>query len=299
MITSWNEILVKNDYTISNISWVGNKGVFVCGWIGSVGVCNLMQYITISTLGNAVDFGGEACVWRQYICSACCSNGSIGLIFGGHNGSSAINNIDKFIFSANNNASAFGSLSTAKYCYACCSDGVTAVTGYYTLEYVVFSTNSNTSVWGTLLVNRSSGNNGPTSTSSKTKGFFASGGSSQSSIEYITMSTQSNGISFGNFATSRIRYVGCSSETRGIFEGSGYIEYITMDTLSNASNFGNRTIMSTTYDTGMSNGTRGVFGGGYGYHNIIDYVIISILSNAVDFGDLMFNMGYHGAASGN
>lgn len=298
MITSWNEILVK-DYTNSGTTWYGDRGMFVCGWVDGSGTQNLMQYITISTLSNSANFGGQACIRRQYICSACCSNGFIGLIFGGHNGTSAINNIDKFIFSANNNASAFGSLSAARYCYACCSDGVTAVTGYYTLEYVVFSTNSNTSAWGNLVVNRAIGNNGPTSVSSKTKGFFASGGSSQSSIEYITMSTQSNGISFGNFAASRIRYAGCSNETRGIFEGSGYIEYITMDTLSNASNFGNRTIMSTTYDTGMSNGTRGVFGGGSAYHNIIDYVIISILSNAVDFGDLMFDMGYHGATSGN
>ena len=48
-----------------------------------------------------------------------------------------------------------------------------------------------------------------------------------------------------------------------------------------------------------SNGTRGIFGGGYtpSYINVIEYVAINTLGNTADFGDLTSARGVHGSSS--
>ena len=73
------------------------------------------------------------------------------------------------------------------------------------------------------------------------------------------------------------------------------IDYITIDTPGNAIDFGDLTL--ARYGTGCStNGTRGVwFGGATGVGvgaganpvNTIDYITISTIGNAFDFGDLV------------
>ena len=50
-------------------------------------------------------------------------------------------------------------------------------------------------------------------------------------------------------------------------------------------------------NTGCSNGPRGIFAGGGGT-NVIEYVTISTLGNATDFGDLLVNLNGSGGFSG-
>ena len=85
-----------------------------------------------------------------------------------------------------------------------------------------------------------------------------------------------------------------SSATRGVVGGgegsSSYqnvIDYITIASTGNATDFGDLT-GSRGYGTGTSDGTTGVFCGGYesSYQDNIDYITIASTGNATDFGDL-------------
>jgi hypothetical protein len=74
-------------------------------------------------------------------------------------------------------------------------------------------------------------------------------------IEYITLASQGNGISFGSLSLGKEYGSGLSSSSRGIF-GAGQ----------------SAPVQALT--------------------NVIDYVTISTLGNALDFGDLINAMSY-------
>ena len=121
------------------------------------------------------------------------------------------------------------------------------------------------------------------------------------SISYINFSTFGNSINFGELSDERYRFGSCASSVRGLF-GAGLkgatpsqsatsnIEYITLASGCTAVSFG--TLTDTTNTTAScSSSTRGLWAGGYSnYRNIIDYVEINTLGNALDFGDLT-NLG--------
>lgn len=79
------------------------------------------------------------------------------------------------------------------------------------------------------------------------------------------------------------------------------IFYFDTTTPGNASDFGDLTI-GRSYITGASNGSRGVFIGGYAYpavtdpygSNVIDYVTVATTGNATDFGDINRANGQQG-----
>jgi hypothetical protein len=84
------------------------------------------------------------------------------------------------------------------------------------------------------------------------------------------------------------------SGSRGVFgggnTGSGFtnvMQYITIATTGNATDFGDLT-STAYYHTACSNGTRGVFAGGYNGsdRNVIEYITVATTGNATDFGDL-------------
>jgi len=64
------------------------------------------------------------------------------------------------------------------------------------------------------------------------------------------------------------------------------IDTINAHSLGNATDFGILSSSRGTYGGGGGNAIRGLFGGGYGYSNVIDYVTIQSEGNAIDFGDL-------------
>lgn len=82
--------------------------------------------------------------------------------------------------------------------------------------------------------------------------------------------------------------------SRGIFAG-GYtnsqyqseIRYLDIATTGTTTNFGNLTSAKGSYgDNGVSNGTRGIFGGGRGPTTAIDYITIATPGDAANFGSL-------------
>jgi len=113
-------------------------------------------------------------------------------------------------------------------------------------------------------------------------------------IDYITISTPSNAVYFGDLTTDRRNLAAASNTFRGVIGGgnsggSGLntIDYITISTLSDAADFGDLTA-ARDFLAACSNNTRGVFGGGYTTLrvNTIDYITISTLADATPFGDL-------------
>jgi hypothetical protein len=112
---------------------------------------------------------------------------------------------------------------------------------------------------------------------------------------------------FGNLIQSRYYLTACSSSVRGVFAG-GYtptptatsydvIDYVTIASTGDAQDFGNLTRSSFNLG-GLSNSTRGLFGGGTPSNSdVIDYITIATLGDAVDFGDLTVNRRPTGAAS--
>ena len=98
--------------------WYGNTAVFAGGSSGATKY-NVMQSVTISTTGNATDFG-DLTVARERL--AGCSNGDRGT-YGGGLGGSATNTIDYITFATSGNAIDFGDLTVARYGLSSCSDG--------------------------------------------------------------------------------------------------------------------------------------------------------------------------------
>lgn len=131
------------------------------------------------------------------------------------------------------------------------------------------------------------------------RGLFGGGDNpaDQSRIDYITISTLGNSISFGNLTDARTTLSACASSTRGLFCGGYYpaeaiIDFVTISSTGNATSFGNLT-QHRLYTTSLSSSTRGITAGGrssptpaQSQFNIIDYVTIASTGNSVDFGDL-------------
>ena len=137
--------------------------------------------------------------------------------------------------------------------------------------------------------------------SSRTRSFKAGGStpSMTNSIEFVTISSQGNGTNFGDLTNPKKHGSGISNSTRGVI-GPGEIpgsprhnsiDYVTMSSSGDAVDFGDSTNPNQMGSTGgLASQTRGLFCGGSIPSTpvvaTIDFITISTLSNASDFGDL-------------
>jgi len=281
-------------------------------------VFNTIDYITISTAGNATDFG-DLTVARYYVSG--CSSSTRGLFGGGITPLVTTNTIDYVTIATTGNATNFGGLSVNRYGYGSCSNStrglfgaglwMPVVTNLNTIDYVTIATTGNATDFGDLTAIRS----GVSGCSSPTRGVFGGGYEFVSQvtyniIEYVTIATTGNATDFGDLTIARSTAASCSSSTRGVFGGGGTdvaysntIDYITIATTGNATDFGDLSV-TRTYPVGSSNSTRGVFGGGsqattpvITYINTIDYITIATTGNATDFGDLSIARGDNAGCS--
>ena len=125
-------------------------------------------------------------------------------------------------------------------------------------------------------------------------------------MEYIEIATTGNSIDWGDYLHN-IRSPGnCASTTRGVWAG-GYhpaplaqMVYTIMSSQGGVSEFGNLTFSRYSL-AGASDSTRGISFGGRSASitslNIIDFVTLTTLGNANDFGDLGSNRGCGGCVS--
>ena len=289
------------------VTGASGRGVFGGGY--SPTVSSTIDYINISSTGNAISFG-VLTVSRGTL-SSCSSN--IRGVFGG-GASPYTNTIDYITIASQGNAILFGTLSTANrgYLSACSSSTRGVFGGGYrispsaienVIDYIQISTLGNALDFGDLTQARYA----LSACSSPIRGVWGGGYASPlivSTIDYITISSTGNAVNFGSLTQTRRAVTACSSPTRGIFGGGNSpslvntIDYITITSTGNASDFGDLTI-PINGSSAISSQVLGVFGGGLipSAINTLNYITISSTGNAQDFGDLTQARGYFGGCS--
>ena len=229
-------------------------------WFGaeSPSMTNRIQYITIQTTGDAIDFGDMTDQRTELGAFGSRTRGfSIGGFFGSQP-TEYTNTIDMITFASTGNATDFADAAYQRGQRASCASRTRAVTG----------------------------------------GGAFGGNQTFNNIEYFTMASQADGLDFGDLSITTRGVAACSSQTRGIFflgdnAGSSKvntIEYVTISTTGNSADFGDA-LTNARYSSGCSNSTTGLKFGGTSddFNNSIDSILISTLGNAVDFGDMIDN----------
>ena len=275
---------------------VGVRGLFAGGFISPTGTArtNIIDFITISTLGDAQDFGD-----RTHSSDTCAGAASKtrGVIAGGYAGSET--NIMEFVTIASlGDALDFGDLPSNRRNRDGCGDTVRGLFGggypqSAQIDYFTFASLGNALDFGDLTVVRY--NTG--ALSSSTRAVFAGGDESPSSpvsdvMDFVTIRTTGNATDFGNLtATGTGGQSATSNSTRGLIgiSNSNTINFITIATTGNAQDFGD-----ASHNLGSSaaagSPTRAVFAGGGQspdpLTNSMSFVEILTTGNGLDFGDL-------------
>ena len=271
------------------------RGVFMGG--GNTPRVNTIDYVTISTLGDATDFGDLSAPNYNHTGGASNTRGIIG---GGLNPTNT-NLIEYITIQSTGNTKDFGDLSSATEQIGGASNSTRCLfAGGYTTEHVntidfiTISTSGNTFDFGDLTATKRSQGG----LASPNRALFAAGGNPGVSvnIDYVTIMSTGNAVDFGDISGSggRLGNNGCSTNTRGCW-GGGYngpagtdaIQYVTIATLGNAQPFGDLSV-ATLNSGATSSSTRGVWGGGYkpAVSNTIEYITMATLGDANNFGEL-------------
>ena len=277
----WDEVLVANNSLDG-----GNRGLFGGGY--SPSNVNTIDYITISNLNNAIDFGDLSVARREV---GACSSSIRGLFAGGAN-PGRLNVIDFVTISSTGNASDFGDLSLDRYAHnSGCSNSTRGVwsngsnsaspNSTNVIDYVTIASTGNAVDFGdsTQIAFERTG------TASSTRGLWGGGSGPLNVIDYVTISTTGNAQDFGDLTTSGSGHSACANSTRAIYERAGTMGFVNIASLGNANSFG--TLTNTgTHKGSCSSSTRGIFGGGDPNTNVIEYIAILTTGNGLDFGDL-------------
>ena len=269
----------------------GTRGVYGGASGPSNNNLNTLDFITISTLGNAQDFGD---VIGNYVWTGCCSSHIRGLLMNGYNYQ---NQIQFLTFSSQGDTVDFGDTTQARHQGTSISNKIRgiAVAGthpaaYNIMDYVTISQTGNAVDFGDVLT---AGTFHGTS-ASPTRGIIAGGNvpSATNVIQFITFMTTGDAQDFGDQATAKLGARGCSNATRAVHKGDGNsMEFITIATLGNATDFGDLSTQEQGDANTCSSSVRGVFpgrsdpaGGSYAKNNI-EFITFATTGNALDFGD--------------
>ncbi len=267
---------------------------------------NTIDYFTISTLGDAVDFG-DLTAASELGCTGSSNTRALTC----HGTTSHLNSIDYITMSTTGNAVDFGDHSAIRN-NSCggnqtrmiIAGGITGsnpYTYYNTVEYVTIAATGNAVDFGDLT--KQVGD--PFSMSSPTRHVTVGGGlvsgtpGASDIIDFTTIATIGNYQDFGDLSIGGNNggKASCSSTTRGLVLGGrvggttiSEIQTLQMATLGDSKRFGDLT-QTQRFGAGTSDKTRGIRVGGYitpsnANTDTMDYVSISTEGNAVDFGNL-------------
>ena len=277
----------------------GGRGVAAGG--NNPAAIDTIEYITIPTQGNSIDFGNLTATRQSQPGGT--GSSTRGVIGGGQDGGSptTLNIIEFITFATTGNASDFGDLTAARRQPAVTGSQTRGIfsgggpSTVNTMDYVTIASTGNAVDFGDLSVARK----GAKAASSPTRSLIVGGVSSPTdlnTIDYVTTSTLGNAQDFGDTTQARYNLGAVSSKTRAVIIG-GYrsspaagvntIEYVTIATRGNAVNFGDLTeaIYAAQH---VSDSIRGVrMGGVTPLDTSMDYVNIATTGNAVDFGNLL------------
>ena len=235
------------------------------------------------------------------------------------NGDSAWNIGYWNIATAGINAASFGSMDTNKDSCGASGDrtrslfagGQDPSNNYInSIAYVTFSSLGNSIDFGDMTVQyRGWGSRGSNSTRAVFYGGNDAGSPGYTNvIEYVIVQSKGNAVDFGDRTLNG--GVSCGSSPTRTVGGGQYespartnnIDYVITASTGNAADFGDLTGARNDAQA-AANSTRSVIGGGgqdapaNDQTNIIDYITMATLGNAVDFGDLSYARQSHSAAS--
>jgi hypothetical protein len=286
--------------TSGSVTPAAPRGVFAGGET-TVPVCTI-DYITISSTGNATSFGSLSNSRKNF---SGCASSTRGLFGGNQNGGGTAGGIFYITIASTGNTTYFGQLTyggTWASDIAACNSATRGIFAGGTtqlnsgspvniIDYVTIDTTGSSTDFGDMTTTQYFF----AGCSSPTRGIFSGGSDNASLIQYITIATTGNATSFGSMTTGTARGAALSSSTRGVFIGGeaagsprNVMQYITIATTGNTTAFGNlASVISST--AGVSSSTRGVWGGGDQNGtktNLISYITIATTGNGATFGQL-------------
>jgi len=305
--------------TVNSYVDTGNRGrgVFFAGANPSPSAVDLfsMEYITIASLGNTIDFGVLENNPRD---PASFSSHVRGFAAGGDpppNGT-VTDKIEYFTIASEGNAIDFGNLTDDRR--SCCGNSSSTrgiVAGGYddqssantnVIDYVEMSTVGNALDFGDLTRAERANSGGCDGVRALYAGGWGtpSTGTIDKDINMLTISSKGDAVKFGELTRKKSTHAGGSNSVRCIWAG-GYmvfdtslkeIDYVTIASEGNATNFGelNTRRMSVT-DGSAVNSTRFVLGGGSDFYpagnnngalNSMEFITIASTGGGQDFGDL-------------
>jgi hypothetical protein len=263
-----------------------------------------IEYITIPTAGNAIDFGNQT-DYRGT--GGALSSRTRGVWFGGYS-PSPDPDIDFVTFSSLGDATDFGDMTYSAFATQGLSNSTRGLMiggsptnsssdGVNTVNYITIASAGDAQDFGDMNTTFYGGDGGGCN---GVRGVVVNGrvGSSVvNNISFITITTLGNGQDFGDqVGTVADNEQAASNSTRMVIAGGSTpskitrISFLQIATTGNSSQFGDL-ITGTSNGFGTADGTRAVFGGGTqpGLNNTIEYVSIATGGTAVDFGDLTSN----------
>ena len=238
------------------------RGVFGTGYNNAPNSSlNSLQFVTIATAGNTTDFGDLA---DSSIAKASFGSATRGFWAGGDSVPGQVDNkaIEFTIISSSGGGIDFGNLTATKAYFSGMSNDIRGffVGGFTTPEYV-----------------------------------------KNNLIEFVTMASTGDGTEFGDLSITSANNAPVANKTRGLIalgqagpspQESRQIQFITLSTLGDAQDFGEATTLNKSGAAAVASSTRACFMAGEGtttntdhISNVIDFVTISTLGNAQDFGD--------------
>jgi len=301
---------------------VGQTGIFG----GGGGYGNNIEYITISTTGDAEDFG-DLTLARTAVAGVSNSTSGRAVFAGGSVSPGGIGNqtnvIDYVTMLTPANANNYGDLAVER-ANIFCMDNATGNRGLWVggthppiysnvREYITISSTGNATDWGDLPTPKGASAGG-TSNATGNRGIMFGGSIGDpnyiNSISYVTINTGGNTADFGDLSEGKgfVASVSNGTSNRAVCAG-GYdnphdgepsththntMEYITITSTGNASDFGD--LWATRSNLGaVDNKTnnRGVVGDGSDLY----YITITSLGNTTSFGSTAAGVGGTGGTS--
>ena len=284
---------------------LGTRALFGGGY--APGDVNTIDYISVSSFGDAIDFGDLTVKRRP---GGAVSSSTRSVFWAGRQiGLTPSNVIDFVTISSTGNAQDFGDNATRLQFGVAVGNATRGIYGGG-YEHSPLSDITNSLYYITIASTGGSVDFGDVSSghhhlgagcASAVRGVFAGGKESSpnqpiNTIDFITISTLGNTLEFGDLTSVRFGFGGCSNAVRGVFGGgtsqssplttnkTNIIDFITIASTGNATDFGDRTI-ADFYNGAACSPTRAIFSGDYQVVTM-DAVEIMSTGNAFDFGDL-------------
>jgi hypothetical protein len=234
------------------------RGLFAGGYCNTPATdtrVNVIDYITIASEGNAIDFGDRTTIIGEH-CG--CSNSTRGLFAAGF----LTNIIDYVQISTLGDAKDFGDLTQARNqagALASPTRGVFAGGRNPTtdiIDYVTIASTGNAVDFGNL-TSKKQGTYGCCSNS--VRGLIGGGNSPSqlNTIDYITIASTGDATDFGDLSFTFAKAT--SSSTRGVFHLGSIVDSVIISTTGNSTRFA--TLARTWTDDGALSDSHGGLGG--------------------------------------